>query len=336
MKRETLFQIGLISGIVAIAAFAGLRILKVERPRLADAHGEHHHADEEENEDEHHAQGEHGEEHDREHVHIRLTPEQRKYAGIGIEETRPATIKTMLTLYGKIEVNQDTMAHVVPRFPGVLKEVRKRLGEKVEKGEIVALVEANESLRVYEIKSEIAGTVIEKDATRGEFVRDDKEIFTIADVSTVWVHLSVFREDFDQLKVGQSVIVHHRTTPIEAKVDYISPFGAPTTQTMVARCVIPNASGDLRPGLFITADVEVGEVHAAVTVNAAAVQRLHEKPVVFVIEDDAFEPRVVELGAADRDRIEVRSGLQAGEKYVATNPFILKAEIGKGEAEHSH
>jgi cobalt-zinc-cadmium efflux system membrane fusion protein len=335
MKRRTILELLAIIAIVTTGAWAAAHILKMKRPTAVDeAHHDHHTGGDAHGEEDHAG---HSDEHSKhEPAQVRLTPEQRRNAALVIEETQPAQIRTMLPLYGRIEENQDAMAHVVPRFPGVLKEVRKRLGGKVAKGDVLALVEANESLRIYEIKSEIDGTIIEKDATRGEFVRDDKEIFTIADVSTVWVHQSVFRQDFQLLKESQPVTVHYGDARIATKIDYISPFGAQTTQTMLARCVISNPRGDLRPGLFVTADVQIGEVDAPVTVRSGALQLLEEKPVIFVVDKDVFAAREVDPGADDGDRLEIKSGLRAGEKYVAVNAFILKAEIGKGEAEHHH
>ena len=79
-----------------------------------------------------------------------------------------------------------------------------------------------------------------------------------------------------------------------------------------------------------------GEIDAAVTVKNGALQEIEGKTVVFVAEGDAFEARVVEIGVKDNERVEVISGLRPGERYVAANSFVMKAELGKGEAEHEH
>ena len=126
---------------------------------------------------------------------VKLTEAQRKNAHLGMAEAGPAKVKKMLPVFGKVAANEEHLSHVVPRFPGVAKAVKKRLGDKVEKGEVLATVESNESLRTYDIASEIAGTVIQKDVTVGEFVKDEKAIFVIADLSTVWVDLNVYRQD---------------------------------------------------------------------------------------------------------------------------------------------
>ena len=274
---------------------------------------------------------EHGEE--GEAGHVKLTPEQRKNAAIKIEKAGAATIKTLLPVYGKISTNEESLAHVQPRFPGIVKEVRKRLGDRVEKGDVLAVVESNDSLRPYEIKSEVAGTIIEKKVSLGEFVKNEDTIFAIADLSSVWVDLSVFRQDFARLKDGLPVWIHpgDDAEAIESKVAYISPFGTEGSQTMLARCVVPNLKGDLRPGLFITAEIGTGETDAPVAVKLGALQTLKEKTVVFVQEGEEFEPREVELGAKDGERVEILSGVLPGEKYVSEGSFIVKSQALKAE-----
>ncbi len=326
MKKQLL----IIPIILIAAAFGAMKILNTKPPEpKGEAHEHGGHEGHGEGHDEH----EHGKE-----GHVELSAEARKNANLKIEEAAGAKIQTLLPLYGKIASNEESLAHVQPRFPGVVKEVRKKLGDAVEKGDLLAVVESNDSLRSYDIKSEVSGTVIQKDITLGEFVKNEDTIYTIADLSTVWVDLVVFREDFKKLKVGQPVEIHPGAgdEAIQARVAYISPFGTEGTQSMLARCVVPNPNGDLRPGLFVTAEISTGEVEAPVAVKLAAIQTLKEKTVVFVEEGDAFEAREVELGARDNTHVEVLSGLLPGDKYVSDNSFILKAELGKEEAEHEH
>lgn len=327
--KKSLIQILLIIAVVALAAFAGWKILGTKAaPLKAEEHEE--------------AKGGEHEEHKKE-GHVEFTPEQRKNANITVEEAGEADIRTSLSVYGKVAANEEALAHVMPRFPGVVKAVRKRLGDVVEKGEVLAVVESNESLKTYDITAEMKGTVIQRDMVLGEFVNNDKTIFIIADVSSVWVDLNIFRQDFELLRKGQEIEVHAGAQhgkgdakPIKTTIDYISPFGAEGTQTMLARATVTNEKGDLRPGLFVTAEIITGAIEAAVTVKLSALQTLENKTVVFVEEGDAFEAREVKLGARDSERVEVIGGLMPGDKYVATNSFVIKAELGKGEAEHGH
>lgn len=314
MKKQILFILIIIAG----AGFAGWKILHTAAPSPKGEAAEE--------------KAEEGEEKDA--PKVKLSPEARKNANLKMEEAESAKVKTLLPLYGKIVANEEALAHVQPRFPGIVKEVHKRLGDHVNKGDVLAVVESNDTLRAYDIKSEISGTVIKKDIALGEFAKNEDTIFAIADLSTVWVDLSVFRQDFVHLQIGQTAWIYlaEAADGIECKVSYISPFGTEGTQSMLARCVVPNPKGDLRPGLFVTAAVATGETDAPVTVRLAAVQTVKEKPVVFVEDGDVFVAREVELGARDTQRVEVLSGLLPGEKYVSENSFILKAELGKGEA----
>jgi membrane fusion protein, heavy metal efflux system len=274
--------------------------------------------------------------------HVKLTPAQLANANLKIEGAAPATIKTMVAVYGKVVANEEALARVAARFPGIVKTVKKRLGDNVDRGEVLAQIESNESLKIYDLTSEIGGTVIQKDVTLGELVKDDKTIFTIANLETVWIDLSIFRRDFGSLAVGSPVEFHtgeghvSGQKHIHATVSYISPFGSEGSQTMLARCVVPNPEGLLRPGLYVDGEVVTGEVAAAVTVGNGALQELEGKTVVFVAEGDAFEARVVRVGVRDTERSEITSGIEAGERYVADNSFVIKAELGKGEAEHEH
>ena len=321
--KKFFLQLILIAAIGGAAVWGGKQILNTEPAKPKGE--EHEHAKGEEHEHEHGKEG-----------HVELSEAKRKAASLKIEEAGRARIKTLLSLYGKVAANEEAIMHVHPRFPGLVKEVHKRLGDPVKKGEVLGVVESNDSLRPYEIKSEIDGTVIEKDMTLGEAVKDDNTLFTVADMTSVWVDLAVFRQDFYKLKAGQPVAIHIGSGPevIETKVSYISPFGTEGTQSMLARCIVPNTREDLKPGLFVTAEIATAEIQAPVAVRLAAIQTLKEKTVVFIEEGDAFEAREVALGARDNEHVEVLSGLAAGDKYVSDNSFILKAEIGKEEAGH--
>ncbi len=265
--------------------------------------------------------------------HVELTPEKVKAAALGFAEAGPATIASVLPVYGRIAANEETMAHIMARFPGVVSKVNKRLGDNVRKGEVLAVVESNDSLRPYDVAAAVAGTIIAKDATPGEFVKDDMGLFTVADLSSVWVDLDIHGRDFKKLRLGAPVTLHvaDEEAPLKAKVDYISPFGTEGTQTMLARCVVPNADGGLRPGLYVTAEMTTAETQVPVAVQTGALQTLHEKTVVFVRDEtdkdgNGYMAKEVKPGLRDATHVEILEGLKAGEKYVAVNSFVLKAE----------
>ena len=264
---------------------------------------------------------------------IEVTEEALKKSGIQIEVAGPAVLKKTLKLNGKITPNEERMVHVSPRFPGIVKSIAKRLGDVVKTGEALAVIESNESLQPYEVKSEIDGTIIKRDIALGEFVDTSKTIFIVADLSNVWVDFSVYRHESENLRVGQKVLIRpgENADKIESTISYISPFGLENTQTTLARAVVSNENGELRPGLFLNGDVTVGENPVPVAVKASAVQTIEDKPVVFVQVGKGFELREVAIGERDDEHVEMKSGIAAGEKYATENSFLLKSELARPE-----
>lgn len=268
---------------------------------------------------------------------VKLTDAQVVAAGIELLTAGPRELRDILRINGSVQPNQETLVKVTPRFPGVIRSMRKRLGDKVKKDEVLATVESNQSLTIYELKAPIDGTVIDRDGTLGEFASEAKPIFTIADLSTMWVDFAVYRQDFSRVRIGDpiSIDVGDGGPHIEAKIDYLSPIGASDTQSAIARAIVPN-DGRLRPGLFVDGKVVLSARPVEVAISANAIQTLEGKTVVFVRNGDTFSPREVELGGRDADWVEVLFGLVAGDVYAAKNSFVVKAEIGKAGAAHEH
>ncbi len=269
---------------------------------------------------------------------VTLAPDQLEAGGIAVATAGPVTIRERVALNGRIAANEDALTRVIPRFPGVVRSVHKRLGDPVARGDLLAAIESNESLELFELRAQLAGTVIEKDVTPGEFVSNDRELFQIADLGSVWVDLDVYRRDFGRLRVGQPVRIDagEGSAPADSTLAYLSPIGSADTQTLLARAVLPNPDRSWRPGLFVTAEVEVGAQPALVAVSVDALQRLRDWDVVFLAEGDVFEAQPVELGRRDATHVEIVSGLPAGQRYVAAGSYVLKADVGKSGASHDH
>ncbi|WP_395708155.1 divalent metal ion exporter adaptor subunit IhpB [Reyranella sp.] len=268
---------------------------------------------------------------------VKLTDAQVAAAGIELLTAGPRELRDILRLNGVIQPNQEALVKVTPRFPGVIRSMRKRLGDKVKKDEVLATIESNQSLTTYELKAPIEGTVIDRDGTLGEFASEAKPIFTIADLSTMWIDFAVYRRDFGRVRLGDgvSIDIDDGGPPIDAKIDYLSPIGASDTQSAIARAVVRN-DGRLRPGLFVIGRVVLSARPVDVAVRTSALQTLEGKTVVFVRDGEKFAPREVELGGRDADWVEVMFGLVAGDVYAAKNSFVVKAEIGKSGAAHEH
>jgi cobalt-zinc-cadmium efflux system membrane fusion protein len=177
----------------------------------------------------------------------------------------------------------------------------------------------------------------------GEVLKEDGVAFVIADLSVVWVNVTVYARDLARVHVGQPVWVQPEGVAerAEGTISFVQPIVGEQTRSANARVVLQNAGGKLRPGLFVTAEVGVEQVELAVAISEQALQRLDGKDAVFVQEGDAFEARPVKLGrkgkAPDGNPVvEVLGGIAPGDRYVGKNSFLLKAELGKSEAAHEH
>ena len=268
---------------------------------------------------------------------IRISDVKLAAAGATFAEAGPATLTNTLSFNGVLRANQETVVQVTPRFPGIVKSVSKRVGDAVAKDEPVALIESNQSLTAYELKAAIAGTIIDRQISLGEYASEQKPAFVVADLSTIWVDLSIYRQDLSRVRIGNEVLIDpdDGAGDIKGSISYLAPVGTTDTQTAIARIILQNKSGRLRPGLFVTARLVLAERQVPVAVHAGAIQTFENKTVVFVREGgDKLEARPVELGDSDQKFVEVRAGISLGERYVAENSFVVKAEMGKGEADH--
>jgi cobalt-zinc-cadmium efflux system membrane fusion protein len=301
----------------------------------AAAHDAEHHDDHDHTEHGEHA-GEHHEGEGENRVH--LTPEAIEASGILLFEAGPTELEVTLDLPGEVLPNADRLAHIVPRFPGIAREVKKGLGDSVKKGEILAVIESNESLSLYDVTSLLGGTIVEKHITLGEFVRDDADIFVIADLSTVWVNITVYLAQLDRVRPGQEVhvLAVGGDTEALARVDYVGPVLGETTRSATARAVLPNPARSWRPGMFVTARLVTDRETVPLAVPEQSIVKLEGNDCVFVEEGDAFHAHPVELGRTDGRWTEIRSGIAAGERYVSAGAFILKSELLKSEAGHEH
>jgi cobalt-zinc-cadmium efflux system membrane fusion protein len=259
--------------------------------------------------------------------------------GVGIEQAGPASLHDVLRVTGTVGTDQERTAQVTPRFAGVVREVRRRLGDRVERGETLAVVESNQSLATYEMKSPLAGTLVGRSVAAGEYVSEQKPAFVVADLGTVWVDFTVYRRDFAKVRTGQAVLLQPdgAAAPLQRRIAYVSPLAAAETQSGMIRVALENPDGAWRPGLFAEGRIVLDTRQAAVAVRRTALQTVEGHTVVFVRgEGEVFQPREVETGAGDAEFIEILSGLQPGEAYAAANSFVLKAELAKGSAEHAH
>lgn len=266
----------------------------------------------------------------------RFHVEDFERSGVRVVAASAGTVDVGFDLPGEVRPNGDRLAHLAPRFPGLVREVRKRAGDTVRTGEVLAVVES-ETLALFELKAAFDGIVVDRHVAPGEAVNRERPAFIVADLSTVWVDIHVYQSALPELRLGQAVRIAAAAGGAEAEglVSYIAPVVDQATRTAGARVVLPNPEGTWRPGLFVTVTV-LNPVPAPVVVARQAIHTFEDASVVFVVDGDHFEPRRVVLGRRGRTTVEVAAGLSPGDRFAEEGSFLVKAELGKGAAGHEH
>jgi cobalt-zinc-cadmium efflux system membrane fusion protein len=267
-----------------------------------------------------------------------LAREVAEHSGITVEFPAPRTIAVTRRIRGKILPSEHRIAHVIPRFSGIVREGRKHIGDKVEKGEVLAVIESNQSLQPFEVRSQISGTVINGHLIVGEFVPDNQWVYIVADLSEVWADFFVPLRDREGISNGQEVRISSPAgkAATEGTISYLAPYADEKSQAQLVRAIIPNGKNEFLPGMFITGDVVLEERSAPIAVKQQAIQRFREWDVVFVRDGDTYEVRPVTLGHSDGVWVEITQGLTLADEYVVDNSFVIKADILKSGASHDH
>lgn len=348
---------------------------------------------------------------------VQLGPDQVKSAGIVVNTVGARTMQTVFELPGEIKADTTREAQVVPRVAGVVLDVRKQAGDRVRRGELMAVISSREladakgayiesihrvefantarareeelwkkkisaereyleakrdaeeaglaqdvaaqklvalglpssalaaipteprdALPRFEVRAPLDGTVVDRQVTVGEAVTAEAAIFTVADLSSVWVEVSVYAKDLGVVRLGQSATVVSSDLGTEATgtISFVGRLVGEQTRSAPARLTLANPSGEWRPGLFVTVRLVREEVTVPLAVSVDGIQTFRDWQVVFVKYGDWFEARPLELGRTDGQFVEVLSGLKAGDQYAGANSFAVKAEIGKLGATHDH
>lgn len=266
-----------------------------------------------------------------------LSEQAIRQAGIELAKVGPREISSVARVYGKLILNENKVAHLTPRFPGVVKSVRADLGQTVAEGAVLAVIESNQTFQSYELRAPLAGIVLQRHATVGEFVSEGRELFVVADLGEVWADFQIYRDDFEQIQVGQKIRVDlGNGEDLLGTISYLSPVTDEVTQSKLVRAVLPNPNGQLKPGLFVSGVLSSVLAQVPLAVERDAVQTFRDWNVVYITDGHNFQAMPVELGRRDGKFVEILAGLEAGEQYVTKNSFILKADIEKSGASHDH
>jgi cobalt-zinc-cadmium efflux system membrane fusion protein len=185
------------------------------------------------------------------------------------------------------------------------------------------------------VRSPISGQVIARSATLGQTVAADAELFRIANLSKVSVAMSLLPADAGRVQPGAQVEVTGPGRRQAARVTFVSPVLDETTRLVPVIATLDNGGNTWRVGETVNASIIVpAGGDRTVAVPSAAVQMIEDKPHVFVRTATGFKAVPVTLGRRNGGQVVVTAGLNGGERIASTNSFTLKAELGKGEAEH--
>ena len=185
------------------------------------------------------------------------------------------------------------------------------------------------------VRAPFAGVVTKYDLAEGEVVGADREIFTIADLSTVWVQADVYEKDIASMKKGLTVRVSVDAYPgevFQGRVTYVSDVLDPKTRTTKVRCEVANPTSRLKLDMFASILIPRPQSRTAVMVPSTAIQQINDQAVVFVaVSANEFERRNVTLGTREGDWVEIASGLKNKETVVTTGSFDLKSLLLRGQ-----
>lgn len=259
-------------------------------------------------------------------------------AGIALDTARAGILAEVVSLPGSVRHDPSRSSKVSARFPGVLRTWNVRVGQNVSTGELLATVESDATLEPYEVRSAKGGTVVHVDAAVGQSVAAGEVLAEVVDLGGVVVDLKAGARDLPRLRAGQSATIRMEGAQgvVASKIAAILPGMDPATQTRSVRLVVPNPRRTFAEGQFVQGLVEVGRIPAKVLVPRVGVQSSKGRDVVYVREGGRFEERVVVLGRKDPNLVEVVSGLKSGEIVAVRGSFVVKADLGKTEAEHVH
>jgi Cu(I)/Ag(I) efflux system membrane fusion protein len=236
-----------------------------------------------------------------------------------------------LMAYKTIKILNNTLSVTFPinthMALGDASERLRQLGFREEQFE--QLQKAGKPTVHVPIYSPFSGIVTEKLATEGQYVNAGDPLFSIADLSRIWVELEVFESDFPFIKVGQEVTINSRSYPEDSfigRVKLIYPFLDAKTRTVKVRVELPNPGLKLKPEMFVQGTITVPQP-ASLVIPATAVMDTGTRQVVWVeSKPGVFLQREVKTGGRSGQEIQILSGLKAAEKVATTGSYLIDSE----------
>ena len=213
---------------------------------------------------------------------------------------------------------------------------RRLLYWDIPASDIARIERTGEVQRALPLYAPIGGFVVEKNVLQGQRIMAGEALYKIADLSTVWVEGEVFEQDLSSVRLGLRAVAELEALAGEkflGRITYVYPTLDPETRTVRVRVELRNSRLRLKPGMYATLRLTGDGTAPALSVPRTAVLSTGERHLVFLKRPDGMlEPRLVAIGIASGDRIEIRGGLAAGDTVVASATFLVDAESNLGTA----
>lgn len=213
-------------------------------------------------------------------------------------------------------------------FPRIREAARQRmLAWDVPQAQIDQLEKTKKPQRTFAIGAPRSGTIVAKQAVLGTYVEPGTELFTISDLSHVWVIADVYEADLPSVAVGQAakLAIEGVAEPLPAKVAFLSPTIAASTRTLEVRFDVDNRKSNVRPGAFVTVTMDI-PLGRGLAVPEDAVIATGARKIAFVVHDGHVTPREIAVGPLIAGSYRVLSGLVAGDKVATGAQFLLDSE----------
>ncbi len=255
-------------------------------------------------------------------------------AGVRTAIAGPGILEQLIPLYGRLVTPPHQTARLRARFPGVVTAVNATVGDAVTRGDVLALIESNESLQTYSLRAPLDGVVQSRAVNVGE-VTGGEPLFVVMDIRQLWAEFKVFPDQRHSIKTGQDIHIRHGDHRHTSPILSINP-GPDEKPYVLARAALPNidqhaVAGDLVQGAAVIENLEL-----PLLVDKRALQSFRDWTVVFIQVGDIYEIRPLTLGRSNNQFVEVLEGLQTGDRYVVENSYLIKADIEKSAAAHDH
>lgn len=236
----------------------------------------------------------------------------------------------LLALRARRTLGDSSFADVASTSRSLLEATRRRLELwDITPEQITRLEERGEPERTVRLHSPISGFVTHKMAYEGQFVGPQNELFTIADLSRVWVMADVYESEISYVRVGQPATVTLSYLPqqrFRGTVDYVYPYLAGETRTAKVRVVLFNPDATFKPDMFANVELDFDLGPSLLVPEDAVIDSGTRQVVILVLPDNHFLPREVEVGARFDDRLQILSGLEVGDVVVSGATFLIDSE----------